>query len=347
MSAKTGAAKHEQTSERSSSRSGCRVRRFDTRLGTTYLLVPKIRNGGYIPFFVSDYKCSEAALIQVIQEAYIQGVSTRKMEKVAESLGIQSLSRSQVSEITKGLNEQAESFRNRPLEGSYPIIWVDALYEKVRLDGRVITMAIQVVCGINEEGLREVLALEPMLEESEESYRSLFQSMRKRGFGTPKLIISDAHSGLVAAIRSRFPGSSWQRCTVHFMRNILVHVPKSEKQRFADLLKLIWQAGNAEEAKVVAQRLVSLYERRYPKAVATLEDGLEDSLTFFAFPMLDSRKVSSTNLLERLNKEIRRRTKVIGIFPNPDSDTRLISMYLLEYSEEWSTSRAYLSAASM
>lgn len=228
VSAKIGAVKHEQNSERNSSRSGYRVRRFDTRMGTTYLMVPKVRNGGYIPFFVSDYKRSEAALIQVIQEAYIQGVSTRKMEKVAESLGIKSLSRSQVSEITKGLNEQAEDFRNRPLEGKYPVIWVDALYEKVRFDGRVTTMAIQVVCGVNEDGYREVLALEPMLEESEESYRYLFQRLRERGFQTPRLVISDAHSGLVAAIRKSFPSASWQRCKVYFMRNNLVHVPRAK-----------------------------------------------------------------------------------------------------------------------
>jgi putative transposase len=347
VSHQIGAKKHAQSEERISSRSGYRVRRFDTRMGTSYLMVPKVRKGGYIPFFVTERKRREVALIQVVQEAYIQGVSTRKMERLAASLGIDSLSGSQVSQMTKGLNEQAEAFRHRALTMDYPVIWVDALYEKVRYDHRVVSMAIQIVCGVAEDGHREILAIEPMLEESEESYRLLFQSLRERGLKTPKLIVSDAHNGLTAAIRKCFPGSSWQRCKVHFMRNILVHVSRAEKDRFAAQLKLIWQASSMEEAVVLARRLAELYEKRFPKAIEILEAGLEDSLTFYAFPTLDSRKISSNNIMERLNREIRRRTKVIGIFPNPESYVRLISIYLLEYSEDWSSSRAYLSARSL
>jgi transposase-like protein len=347
VSRKIGADKHVQSAKRVSSRSGYRVRRFDTRMGTSYLMVPKIRKGGYIPFFVTERKRSELALIQVIQEAYIQGVSTRKMERLATRLGIDSLSRSQVSQMTKELNGQAQAFRKRPLKQSYPVIWVDALYEKVRYDGRVVSMAIQIVCGVSEGGRREVLAIEPMLEESEESYRILFQSLRERGLKTPNLIVSDAHSGLTAAIRSCFPGSSWQRCKVHFMRNILVHVSRAEKERFAGQLKLLWQTSSLEEAIDLAGRLADKYEKRFPKAIDILEAGLEDSLTFFAFPTLDRRKISSNNVMERLNKEIRRRTKVVGIFPNPESYVRLVSIYLLEYSEDWSCSRAYMSASSL
>jgi len=339
-----GADKNEQNKERSSYRSGYRPRRLDTRMGTVYLMVPKVRKGGYIPFFVTERKRSEAALLDVIQQAYINGVSTRKMEKLAQSLGIESMSSSQVSEITKGLNEQATDFRHRSLDGHrYPVIRVDAMYEKVRYDGRVISMAIQVVCGVNEEGKREVVAIEPMLEESFESYRYLFDRLKERGLRIPELVISDAHKGLQKAIRECFPGSCWQRCKVHFMRNILVHVPHKEKESFAGKLKLIWQAGTAEDAKALASQLAENYRSRFPNAIDILEEGLEDSLSYYSFPTLDFRKISSNNLMERLNKEIRRRTRVIGIFPNTDSYVRLISVYLIEYTEEWSILKSYLS----
>ena len=348
ISNQIGAEKHEQSQERTSHRCGFRTRRLDTRMGTMYLLVPKVRNGGYIPFFVTERKRSEAALVQVVQEAFVNGVSTRKMDKLAKSLGIEGISRSQVSEMTKGLNEQADEFRNRPLtSGAYPVLWVDALYEKVRYGGRVVSMAILLVCGVNEEGKREVLAIESMLEESRESYKQLFEKLKERGLTKPSLIVSDAHKGLVAAIGECFPGASWQRCKVHFMRNILVHVPHKEKERFAGLLKGIWLTTDLETAKRRAQELADQYKEKCPKAIETLEEGLEDALTFLAFPKLDARKVSSNNMLERLNKEIRRRTRVVGIFPNPESYLRLVTVYLMEYSEDWSVTRSYLSEESL
>ena len=348
VSNQIGAEKHEQSQERTSHRCGFRTRRLDTRMGTMYLLVPKVRNGGYIPFFVTERKRSEAALAQVVQEAFVNGVSTRKMDKLAKSLGIEGISRSQVSEMTKGLNEQAEEFRNRPLtSGAYPVLWVDALYEKVRYGGRVVSMAILLVCGVNEEGKREVLAIESMLEESRESYKQLFEKLKERGLTKPSLIVSDAHKGLVAAIGECFPGASWQRCKVHFMRNILVHVPHKEKERFAGLLKGIWLTTDLETAKRRAQELADQYKEKCPKAIETLEEGLEDALTFLAFPKLDARKVSSNNMLERLNKEIRRRTRAVGIFPNPESYLRLVTVYLMEYSEDWSVTRSYLSEESL
>lgn len=347
VSNKLGAQKHEKNPDRISSRSGHRVRRLDTRYGTMYLLVPKVRNGGYVPFFLNAYKRSEAALIQVVQEAYINGVSTRKMERLAKSMGVENLSKSQVSEITKQLDEQAEAFRRRPLESDYPVIWVDALYEKVRLNGRVLSMAIQVVCGVDEDGHREVIAIEPMVEESKDTYEMLFKSLKERGLKTPRLIISDAHAGLVQAIATSFPGATWQRCKVHFMRNILAYVPKRDKEAFANKLKLIWLAGNELEARRLARSLADEYRSSFPEAIRCLEEGLEDSLAYFAFPALDARKVSSTNLIERLNREIRRRTKQIGIFPTTDSFTRLISISLLEYTEDWLTGKAYLSKKSL
>jgi len=338
-----GAGECAHDENRSGYRSGYRPRRFDTRMGTIYLMVPKIRNGGYVPLFVTERKRSEASLIQVVQEAFIQGVSTRKMEKLAQSLGIESLSRSQVSEMSKGLNDQVEFFRNRSLETSrYPVLWVDALYEKVRMDGRVVSAAILVVCGVDEAGKREVLAVEPMLEESCESYTQLFKSLQNRGLKSPLLVVSDAHKGLVKAIEENFPGASWQRCKVHFMRNILAHIPQKEKERFAAKLKEIWLAHDISAARRRAAEIVAEYGKRFPKAIAILEEGIEDSLSFYTFPKLDSRKIASTNMLERLNKEIRRRTRVVGIFPNPDSYLRLVVSYLIEYAEDWSVSKAYI-----
>lgn len=342
-----GAEKNAHSLSRSDYRCGYRPRRLDTRMGTMYLMVPKLRSRGYIPFFVTERKRSEAALIQVIQEAFVQGVSTRKMEKLAHSLGIENLSRSQVSEMTKGLNEQVQDFRSRSLAGPYPVIWTDALYEKVRVDGRVVSMAVLVACGVNAQGQREVLAVEPMMEESKESYSQLFQNLKQRGLETPSLVVSDANKGLIAAIRESFPGASWQRCKVHFMRNILAHVPQKEKDAFAAQLKEIWLAPSAELARQRARQFSERYERRFPKAIEILEEGLEDSLAFYAFPELDARKIASTNMLERLNKEIRRRTSVVGIFPNPDSYLRLVTTYLIEYAEDWSVSRAYLNPKSI
>jgi putative transposase len=341
---KVGAHKGEHCPTRTTHFSGTRVRRFDTRLGTIYLLVPKLRKGGYIPFFVTERKRSEQALLQVVQEAFINGVSTRKMERLAQSLGIESFSASQVSEITKDLNEQVEWFRTRPLEKEYPVIWVDALYEKVRCERHVISMAVAVVQGLTNEGNREILAVEPMYAESEDTYTHLFEQLKSRGVETVWLCISDAHTGLKNAIQKCFLGSSWQRCKVYFMRNILVHIPHKEKESFAAKLKQIWYQPDQECAKQYALLVIQEYRDRFPQAIALLEEGLEDSLQFLAFPHLDQRKISSTNSLERIHKEIRRRTRVVGIFPTTDSYLRLVTSYLIEYTEDWMSSKKYISS---
>lgn len=348
VSAQVNAARNEHSDVRQTYRSGYRPRRFDTRMGTVYLMVPKVRQGGYVPFFVTERKRSEAALIQVIQEAYIQGVTTRKMKKVAQSLGIETMSHGQVSQMAQGLNEQCEAWRNRDLsDHRYGVLWVDALYEKVRVDGRVISMAVMVVCGVDESGNRDIIAIEPMIEESKTTYLQLFEQLKSRGLKTPKLVISDAHKGLVAAIGEGFVGTSWQRCKVHFMRNILAHVPHKSKESFASHLKEIWLAPDAKTAKKRAEELCEQYEKNFPKAIETLGNGLEDSLTFYHFPMIDHRKISSTNMLERLNREIRRRTNVVGIFPNPEAYCRLVTSYLMDYAEDWGTARSYIKAEFM
>jgi len=339
---KLGAEKSERVAKRQGYRSGYRVRRFDTRMGTMYLMVPKIRNGGYIPFFVEAKKRSEAALMNVIQEAYVNGVSTRKIEKLTKTLGIESISRGQVSAIAKDLNEQVAAFRSRSLEATYPVLWVDALYEKIRDGHSVKNMAVLVVTGVNLEGRRDILALEPMYEESTATYNKLFENLKARGLEKVWLVISDAHKGLIKAVRESFVGCSWQRCKVHFMRNILAYISGRDKKYFAEKLKQIWLQPDYESARKYARSLMDEYELRYPTAVETLEEGLEDSLQFFNFKEIDHRKISSTNILERLNREIRRRTKVVGIFPSMDSYIRLITSYMIEYSEDWSSSRSYI-----
>lgn len=339
---KLGASKNEHSDKRKGYLSGTRVRRFDTRMGTMYLLVPKVRKGGYVPFFVTEKKRSEQALLQVVQEAFVNGISTRKIERLAQSLGIESISASQVSEINKELNEQIKEFRERKLNDTYPVIWIDALYEKIRIDNHINNMAVHVVCGINLDGKREILAVEPMYEESEESYTALFENLKARGLQSTWLAVSDAHQGLVAAIRKSFIGCSWQRCKVHFMRNILAHIPGKEKEFFAAKLKQIWQQPDYDSAKRYAEMIIKEYEHRFFKAIETLENGLEDSLQYYQFPEIDSRKISSTNTLERLNKEIRRRSRVVGIFPSVDSYIRLVCCYMMEYSEDWETANCYI-----
>jgi putative transposase len=342
---KAGAAKGKHAPDRRTHFSGTRVRRFDTRLGTLYLLVPKLRQGGYVPFFVTEKRRSEQALIHVVQEAFINGVSTRKMERLARSLGIEGISAGQVSAMTKELDEQVERFRTRPLDREYPLIWVDALYEKIRFDGRVISMAVLVVAGITVEGHREILACEPMVNESEETYRILFSNLKQRGLEKVWLCVSDAHKGLRKAVQKAFLGCSWQRCKVHFMRNILAHVSHREKGVFAEKLKTIWLQPTKAAALRSARMLIDEYRDRFPRAIATLEEGLEDALQYLAFSSFDHRKISSTNILERLHREIRRRSRVVGIFPSMDAYLRLITSYLIEYAEDWSTGKCYIKQA--
>jgi len=340
--AKVGAQKGEHSQERKTYFSGTRVRRMDTRLGTVYLFIPKLRKGGYIPFFITERRRSGQALIALIQEAFINGVSTRKIERLARSLGIESISASQVSEINKGLSEQVDYFRTRPLESEYPFLWIDALYEKVRDDGRVISMALMIAYGINREGKRDILAIEPMYEESEETWREFFRKLKHRGVGRICLCVSDAHLGIQKALKTEWIGSSFERCKVHFMRNILARIPHKEKKRFAERLKQIWLQPDKQAALSMASLLIKDYEKRFPEAIQCLENGLEDSLQFYEFPEIDKRRISSTNVVERIIREIRRRSRVIGVFPNQESYVRLITSYLIEYSEDWINERSYI-----
>jgi len=339
---KVGAQKGSHSSVRTTHFSGNRLRRFDTRMGTMYLLVPKLRKGGYVPFFVTERKRSEAALIEVVQEAYVNGVSTRKIEQLAQKLGIESLSASQVSEINKGLDEQVKAFRERPLAAEYPILWVDAVYEKMRDDGRVISEAVLVIHAVNLEGKREVLGVEPMYEESEATWAAVFEGLKSRGLHRAWLVVSDAHRGIQAAVRRHLLGASWQRCKVHLMRNVMAHVSQKDKKVFAEKMKQIWVQPDRKDALRTAKLFMAEYRDRYPEAVAVLAEGLEDSLQFYAFPDFDQKKIASTNVLERMFREVRRRSRVVGVFPSDEAYIRLLTCYLIEYTEDWVTERSYI-----
>jgi len=342
-SQKVGAPKGTHSTERTTYFSGTRVRRFDTRLGTMYLLVPKLRKGGYIPFFVTARNRSEQALMEVVQEAFINGVSTRKIERLAQRLGIENISAGQVSAISQELDAQVEAFRTRELEAEYPVLWVDALYEKIRVNHRVQNLAVLVVMGITRDGTREVLAIDPMYQESQDTYQALFRDLKSRGLQRVWLCVSDAHPGLQQAIQQEFLGCSWQRCKVHFMRNILAKVSPKQKATVAQRVKQIWHQPDLTTARRYAEAVIDEYTEAFPEAMTLLEEGLEDSLQFYGFRRFDARKISSTNVLERLNREIRRRSRVASPFPSLASYLRLITCYLIEYTEDWSTGRSYIS----
>jgi len=257
-------------------------------------------------------------------------------------MGIEGISASQVSQINKGLDEQVEAFRNRELKEEYPFIYVDAIYEKIRSNKRVVSTAMMIAYGIGMDGKREVLAIEPFYSESNESWRAFFKKLKQRGVKKCALVISDAHQGIQHGVKTEFTGTSWQRCKVHFMRNILAYVSPKSKALFADRLKQIWLQKTYKDAKKQTKIFIEEYESLYPEAIQCLEEGLEDSLQFFHFDFIDHRRISSTNVLERLNKEVRRRSRVVGIFPSRDSYLRLLTSYLIEYSEEWEVERSYI-----
>ena len=341
VAAKVGAAPHERSPERTTHRNGHRERRWDTRLGTLRLQVPKLREGGYVPSFIEHRKRSEQALISVIQEAVVKGVSTRKIEAVLEEFGIAGVSAGQVSQLCSALDEKVRQFRERPL-GEIRYVWVDALYEKVRVDDRVESMAVVIAKGVNLEGRREVLGLDVLPAESEESWTQFLKSLKERGLTGVRLVVSDAHSGLKAAARKVLK-AEWQRCKVHFYRNVLVHVPKRSQAEVSEAMKAVFVQRDEKSAKAKAAELVRQFQSRFAKAMEIFEAGIDDVLSYLHYPQSHRVGISSTNPLERLNLEIRRRTRVVGIFPHVGSCLRLIGMLLVEKHEDWLTDdKAYL-----
>ncbi len=341
VSEKIGAEPYERSAERTTHRNGHRPRRWDTRLGTLTLQVPKLREGGYVPSFIEHRRRSEQALISVIQEAVVKGVSTRKIEAVLEELGIAGVSAGQVSQLCSALDEKVRQFRDRPL-GEIRYVWVDALYEKVRIDDRVESMAVVVATGVNLQGRREVLGFDVLPQESEESWTAFLKSLKERGLSGVQLVVSDAHAGLKAAVR-RVLKAEWQRCKVHFYRNVLVHVPKRSQAEVSEAMKAVFVQRDEKSAKAKAVELVRQFQSRFAKAMEIFEAGIDDVLSYLHYAQSHRTRISSTNPLERLNLEIRRRTRVVGIFPHPGACLRLIGMLLVEKHEDWLTDgKAYL-----
>jgi putative transposase len=340
-----GAEHGERSEERLTHRNGYRPRRWDTRAGELELAIPKIRRGSYFPSFLEPRRRSEQALVSVIQQAYVCGVSTRKVDQLVESLGLR-VSRSEVSRICAGLDEQVEAFRNRPLEGRYPYLWLDAKVEKVRDGGRVARKCLVIAHGVHESGRREVLGLDCGECETEAFWRDFLRGLVKRGLAGVQLVVSDAHEGLKQAI-GQVLGAPWQRCTVHFLREALGHARKEQQPMLAALIRPIFNAETGEQARELVGDAIARLERPLPKVAAMLERAEDDLLAFYAFPVDHWRKLRSTNPLERLNREIGRRTDVVGIFPDDASLIRLATSLVIEQNDEWLVGRRYLSLDSL
>lgn len=341
-----GAGLHERSENRLAHRNGYRTRTFDTRVGTLDLAIPRLRRGSYFPSFLEPRRRSEQALVAVVAEAYVNGVSTRKVERLVEQLGIESMSRSTVSRLCRVLDEQVEIFRARPLEGRYPYLWLDARVERVREAGSVRQKALVVAYGVHETGRREVLGTDVGEAESEAFWREFLRSLVARGLSGVLLCISDAHTGLKKAI-GQVLGCPWQRCMVHFLRDMQGHVTRSQQQMVAAAIRQVFQAEDLGQARLVLAEVVGRLESAVPKVAGLLEAAEEELLAFMHFPAEHWTKLRSTNPLERINREIGRRSDVVGIYPNDESLLRLSGALLLEQTDEWLVSRRYLSVESL
>jgi putative transposase len=340
-----GAQHGERTEDRATHRNGYRPRRWDTRAGEIELQIPKIRQGSYFPSFLQPRKRSEQALVSVVQQAYVCGVSTRRVDQLVESLGLR-ISRSEVSRIAGLLDEQVQAFRARPLEGRYPYLFVDAKIEKVRDGGRVARKCVVIAHAVHETGRREIIGLDVGEAETEAFWTEFLRSLVARGLVGVQLAISDAHPGLKAAI-ARVLGSPWQRCTVHFLRDLRGHCRKDQHDALGAVIRQLFTAADGDEARRRLGDAVTQLQARLPKLAALLEDAEDDVLAFYAFPAEHWPKLRSTNPLERFNREIGRRTDVVGIFPDDPSLIRLVSMLAIEANDEWLVGRAYISQQSM
>lgn len=336
-----GADKHERAEGRATYRNGYRERPLHTRLGTLDLRVPKLRQGTYFPAFLEPRRLTEQALTAVIQEAWIGGMSTRKVDDLVQALGMTGISKSQVSALCRDIDERVDSFLNRPLEGEWPYLWLDATYLKVRQCGRVVSIAAIIACGVNQDGRREILGLGLGESEAQVFWVEFLRSLRQRGLSGVQLVISDAHEGLKAAIAQVF-SASWQRCRVHFMRNLLATVPKAHQAMVGTLVRQVFVQPDVASAQEAWRRVADELRTRFPKAAALMDQAEADVLAHLHFPLAHRVKLHSTNTLERLNKEVKRRANVVGIFPNVASIRRLIGAVLMEQNEEWQLQHRYL-----
>jgi transposase-like protein len=339
-----GADYGQRSDERVNRRNGYRVRDWDTRAGTVELAIPKLRSGSYFPeWLLERRRRAEQALVSVVATSYLLGVSTRRVDKLVEQMGIKGISKSQVSQMSKVLDAQVQAFRNRPLEGGpYAFMWVDALTQKVREGGRIVNVHVLVATGVNADGHREILGIEVTSAEDGAGWLAFLRGLVARGLTGVQLVISDAHAGLVEAIGSTLPGAGWQRCRTHYLRNLLTRVPKSAQPWVATLVRTIFDQPAAEEVHAQHARVVASLEAKHPDAAEHLDAAREDLLAFTGFPRQLWRQIWSNNPQERLNKEIRRRTDVVGIFPDRAAIVRLVGAVLMEQTDEWTEARRYM-----
>jgi transposase-like protein len=339
-----GAPYGERSEERVNSRNGYRAREWDTRAGTVELAVPKLRTGSYFPdWLLAHRRRAEQALVSVVATSYLLGVSTRRVEKLVETLGVKALSKSQVSEMAAHLDAQVEAFRTRPLDsGHYTFVWLDALTMKVREGGRTVNVHALVAVGVNADGQREVLGLEVASDEDGAGWLAFLRSLTARGLCGVRLVVSDAHRGLVAAIGAALPGAGWQRCRTHYLRNLLTKVPKTAQPWVATLVRTVFDQPDTDAVWAQYTRAVQAIEAKFPAAAEHLDGAREELLAFTAFPREIWRQIWSNNPQERLNKEIRRRTDVVGIFPNRAAIVRLVGAVLAEQTDEWTEGRRYM-----
>jgi putative transposase len=346
VAAQIGAELGQRTPDRVAQRNGYRPRSWDTRVGELELRIPRLRTGSYFPSFLEPRRRAEQALVAVVQEAYVNGVSTRRVDRLVEQLGVAGMSKDQVSRLCRGLDEQVRVFRERPLEGRYPYLWLDAKVERVREPGGVRHKALVIAYGVHQSGRREVIGLDVGAAETEAFWREFLRGLRARGLQGVRLCVSDAHDGLRQAI-AKVLGCPWQRCSVHFLRDMLGHVSKAQQPMIAAAIRGIFQAASLAEAR---QRLVEVVDRLQPvapKVARLLEAAEAELLAFYQLPREHWSKLRSTNPLERVNREIGRRTDVVGIFPNDAALLRLAGALLIEQNDEWLVARRYLSQESL
>jgi len=342
-----GAERHERTAERTGQRNGYRERVWDTRAGTVALRVPRVRDGGFFPALLEPRRRAERALVAVVQEAYVEGVSTRRVDDLVKALGMDGISKSQVSRLCQALDEEVERFRGRPLTAAYPYVWLDATFVKVRDGGRVVSQAVVVAVGVTAGGVREVLGVDVGPSEDGAFWLAFLRGLVARGLAGVALVVSDAHEGLRRAVAAIFHGAAWQRCRVHFVRNALALVPKGAQQLVAATIRTVFAQPTAEAARGQWRQVADGFRARWPRLAALLDEAEPEVLAYLAFPAAHWRQIWSTNPLERLNREVKRRTDVVGIFPNPAAALRLVGALLAEQHDEWQVGRRYFSVESL
>src|SRR3984893_13675403 len=343
-----GAERYQRSPDRQGERNGYRDRNWDTRVGTLELRVPRVRDGSFFPGLLEPRKRAERALVATVREAYVQGVSTRRVDDLVKALGLDGISKSQVSRLCEELDTEVERFRTRKLDGNYPYIWLDATFLKVRQDHRVVNMAVGIAVGLNAAtGQREVLGVDIGPSEDGAFWLRFLRELVARGLTGVQLVISDSHQGLKGAIAAVLQGASWQRCRTHFMRNALCLVPKGAQQMVAATIRTVFVQPDPQPAREQWRRVADSFRGRFPKLAQLLDDAETDVLAYLGFPPEHWRQIWSNNPLERLNREVKRRTDVVGIFPTDASIVRLVGAVLAEQHDEWQVSRRYFSAESL